>query len=75
MATQDGETQLTLRINLETDPITGSLSSAQGPNRRFAGWIGLAAALEAIRTELLHVPKPQTEPPTTTPVRVKGIGP
>jgi hypothetical protein len=54
MAANGGETQLTLRIDLEADPITGSLSSAHGANRRFSGWIGLAAALEAIRAELLQ---------------------
>lgn len=52
MATADDEMQLTLSINLEADPITGSLSSTQGATRRFSGWIGLAAALDAIRAEL-----------------------
>lgn len=51
MATPDRETRLTLRIDLEADPITGSLSAANGATRRFSGWIGLAAALEAIRAE------------------------
>jgi hypothetical protein len=51
MATDDRETELTLRINLDVDPITGSLSSAHGASRRFSGWIGLAASLEAIRAE------------------------
>jgi hypothetical protein len=46
------ETHLELRIDLKADPITGSLSSAQEAPRRFSGWIGLAAALEAIRAEL-----------------------
>ncbi|MEY2516220.1 MAG: hypothetical protein QOJ89_3578 [bacterium] len=54
MPASDGETQLTLRINLEAEPITGSLSSARGAQRSFLGWIGLAAALEAIRAELAH---------------------
>jgi hypothetical protein len=53
METPDGETQLTLRIDLEADPITGSLTSARGAQRSFLGWIGLAAALEAIRAELV----------------------
>lgn len=60
MAIRRGEIQLTLRIDLEADPITGSLSAANGANRRFSGWIGLAAALEAIRAEPLREPKRQT---------------
>ena len=62
MAPQDGVTQLTLRIDLEADPITGSLSAAHGPSRRFSGWIGLAAALEAIRAQL-----PVSEHPAVNP--------
>jgi len=62
MPTQHGETQLTLRIDLEADPITGSLSSAHGASRRFSGWIGLAAALEAIRAELPVPENPSVNP-------------
>lgn len=51
MATQDGEIQLELCIDLAADPIAGSVSLAQGPQRRFSGWIGLVSALESIRAE------------------------
>ena len=68
MATEDGETQLTLRINLEADPITGSLSSAHGTTRRFAGWIALAAALEATRLQLR--PAATATPPPHAPPTV-----
>jgi hypothetical protein len=60
MATEHGETHLTLRIDLEADPITGSLRSPDAAGRRFSGWIGLAAALEVIRAELAQGPEPQT---------------
>jgi hypothetical protein len=59
MADRDGETQLTLHIDLDAEPVTGSLSSAYGTDRRFSGWIGLAAALEAIRGELPPQPRRQ----------------
>jgi hypothetical protein len=51
MTSQGGEIQLELRIDLATDPITGSLSSAQGAHRRFSGWIALASALESMRAD------------------------
>jgi hypothetical protein len=38
-----------VRIDLDADPITGSLTTADGALRRFSGWIALAAALEAVR--------------------------
>jgi hypothetical protein len=44
-----GETEVVLRVDLDADPITGSLGSACGPSRRFSGWIGLVAALQAAR--------------------------
>ena len=49
MATGDHEIQLMLRIDLLADPITGSLTSADGTPEPFRGWIGLSAALERIR--------------------------
>jgi hypothetical protein len=61
MATEHGETHLTLRIDLEADPIMGSLRSSDAASRRFSGWIGLAAALEAIRAELAQEPEPQVK--------------
>jgi hypothetical protein len=59
MDTPDGETRLALRIDLEADPRTGSLTSARAAQRRFSGWIGLAAALEAMRAELSREPRCQ----------------
>ena len=59
MANHDGETQLTLRIDLDADPIAGSLSSPHGTHHRFSGWIALAAALEATRRELAPGPRRQ----------------
>jgi hypothetical protein len=52
MAPTDRETQLTLRINLDAEPISGSLDAAPAAPRRFSGWIALAAALTAIRADL-----------------------
>jgi hypothetical protein len=65
MTIQRGEIQLTLCIDLEADPITGSLSAANGAHRRFSGWIGLAAALEAIRVEPLPERNVKPGPATT----------
>lgn len=59
MATGRRETDLRLRIDLDAEPINGSLS-APGVSRAFSGWIGLAAALEAIRGELAQQPGPQS---------------
>jgi hypothetical protein len=58
VATEHDETHLTLRIDLGADPITGSLQSPDTASHRFSGWIGLAAALEAIRAELAREPDP-----------------
>ncbi len=50
MATDAREIRLVLLIDLDADPVTGSLETADGRSRGFAGWIGLAAALNAIRS-------------------------
>jgi hypothetical protein len=52
MPTEHGEIRLILCIDLDADPITGSLTSAGGATRRFSGWIALAAALATIRAEM-----------------------
>jgi hypothetical protein len=49
MTTGPGATRLILLIDLDADPINGSLQSADGRTRGFVGWIGLAATLNAIR--------------------------
>jgi hypothetical protein len=45
------ETKLILCIDLDADPITGSLTVVEGSGRRFSGWIGLSAAIAAVRSE------------------------
>jgi hypothetical protein len=57
-STEGGERRLALRIDLEADPISGSVGEEAGAQHRFSGWIGLAAALEAIRAELAPEPRP-----------------
>ena len=49
MATQPREIRLILVIDLDADPINGSLETPDGSSRGFLGWIGLAARLNAIR--------------------------
>lgn len=39
-------TRITLEFDPGADPITGSLREGKGVRRPFAGWLGLAAALE-----------------------------
>jgi hypothetical protein len=40
-------TEITLEVDPRAEPIAGSLREGKGVRRPFAGWIGLAAALEA----------------------------
>jgi hypothetical protein len=61
MPTELGAIRLILWIDLDSEPITGSLTSADGATRGFSGWIALAAALETIRTE------PPQQPPGGSP--------
>jgi hypothetical protein len=56
--TRRGETELILSIDLDADPITGSLRAPHGPSRRFSGWIGLAATLETLRADAAKKPRP-----------------
>jgi hypothetical protein len=56
-----GETEVVLRVDLDADPITGSLGSAGGPSRRFSGRIELVAALQAARAEGTQRPQPAPE--------------
>ncbi|MEA2220353.1 MAG: hypothetical protein QOJ35_2979 [Solirubrobacteraceae bacterium] len=41
--------RIVVLVDLDSDPIEGSLQTADGTSRDFSGWIGLAAALHAIR--------------------------
>jgi len=58
MPTEPGEIPLILSIDLDAEPIRGSLTSADGTSRRFSGWIAMAAALETIRVECAQPPGP-----------------
>ncbi len=48
MATEPREIRLILVIDLDAEPINGSLETPDGRSRGFLGWIGLAATLNAI---------------------------
>ncbi len=39
-----------LEVDLEGQPIEGTLSQPEGSSSRFTGWLGLTAALERLRT-------------------------
>ncbi|MDQ3963929.1 MAG: helix-turn-helix transcriptional regulator [Actinomycetota bacterium] len=45
----DGTVRLCLEIDLDREPITGTLSAPDEAPSRFMGWIGLTAALEGLR--------------------------
>ena len=47
--TEPREIRLILVIDLDAEPINGSLETPDGRSRGFLGWIGLAATLNAIR--------------------------
>jgi hypothetical protein len=42
---------LELAIDVESDPISGSVSGASREERRFTGWIELVAAIESARRD------------------------
>lgn len=44
-------TRLALSIEVDSDPISGSVSNAAGESQPFVGWIELVAAIEAARIE------------------------
>ena len=48
MGAESREIRLVLVIDLDAEPINGSLTTADGRSRAFLGWIGLAATLNAI---------------------------
>lgn len=56
------EIELTLRIDLHAEPISGSLTCGDGMREPFSGWIGLSAALERVRAGETPAPAPPTEP-------------
>ena len=42
-------TELSLSIQIDSDPITGSVSTSGGEPQLFCGWMELVAAIEAVR--------------------------
>ena len=42
--------RLWMEIELDADPIRGALTVPELARREFSGWLGLAAALEALRS-------------------------
>jgi hypothetical protein len=56
MSSEHSEIRLILHVDLYADPITGSLTRADGGRRPFSGWISLVAALNAIRDDLEQAP-------------------
>jgi hypothetical protein len=49
-------TRITLELELEGDRIAGHVLSGDGSKRPFAGWLGLAAALENVISDARPVP-------------------
>jgi hypothetical protein len=49
--TVTGTAYIKLAIDLDSDPISGSLSNGSGKLERFTGWIELVEAIEAARSE------------------------
>ncbi len=45
---------LELAIDLDSDPITGSVSNGARGAQQFSGWIELVAAIEAARSSAEH---------------------
>jgi len=43
--------RLSMEIELDAEPIRGAVSISDGDRRPFTGWLGLSAALEALRGE------------------------
>ena len=44
-----GTAHLKLAIDIDSDPISGSVSNGTGDSRAFKGWIELASVIEAAR--------------------------
>ncbi len=47
---RSGTAHLSLAIDVDSDPISGSISNGCHVERPFTGWIELAAAIEAVRS-------------------------
>ncbi len=53
-----GTAHLELAIDLDSDPISGSVSHGTHGVRRFTGWIDLVAVIEAVRRSAEHPGNP-----------------
>jgi hypothetical protein len=42
--------QVRLEIDVDSDPITGTVCAADGDSRPFSGWIELVSAIEDVRS-------------------------
>lgn len=49
-------TQLHLTIEIDSDPITGSVSGGTGEPQLFCGWMELVAVIEAVRLGVERAP-------------------
>jgi hypothetical protein len=47
---RSGTAHLSLAIDVDSEPISGSISNGCRVERPFTGWIELAAAIEAVRS-------------------------
>jgi hypothetical protein len=53
--TADGEPRkLALEVRFDAQPIEGRVYESDGVDRRFSGWLGLMAAIEAARLAAPH---------------------
>jgi hypothetical protein len=55
--------QLTLQLELQARPVTGTLEYEDGSHDDFAGWLGLLSILETMSPTL----EPSSRPLTTSP--------
>lgn len=48
-STGEATLRLWLELDLDAEPIRGTLRQSGGPSSTFTGWLGLSAALERLR--------------------------
>lgn len=49
LTVETGTAHLRLAIDVDSDPISGSVSNGTGGSRPFSGWIELVSVIEAVR--------------------------
>jgi hypothetical protein len=54
--------EITLAINVGSDPIEGSFTASKDGPRPFYGWVELTAAIEAVRGVPAPAPHPRVAP-------------